>query len=132
MVVVIVLLSYLDVCAKFPEPYSVIKDITGQDRVFTLKENTVTIFHSKPASPMKPFNIFFKFQVDNIKNLSYSTNMNMNMGRYVFIPSLANGLYSVTLVLPKCGSGNSLWYGKLDITYTSGTAESIVFFYNVK
>lgn len=118
--------------AGFPVPYSAEKDITDRDITFTLKENSVTVSYSRPAVPMKPFDISFKFRADNVKSLSYSTNMKMNMGRYIFFPKPVDGIYSVTPVLPKCGSGSSLWYGKLDITYKSGATESLVFFYNVK
>lgn len=122
-----------DVCAAFPEPYAESKDITESDKTFQIKDNIVTVSYSRPARPMQPFNIMFKFEKDNIKSLSYTTNMIMNMGRYIFNPQeISDNIYTVTPTLPKCASGRTLWYGLLNLTYNNGTKDSLIFFYNVK
>ena len=124
-----------NVYATFPEPYNADKDITLTDKTFVLTDNSVTVSYTRPAQPMKPFDISFSFEKDNVKSLIYTTNMIMNMGRYNFIPKQAENsstFFSVTPTLPKCGSGRTLWYGLLEITYNSGKKDKVIFFYNVK
>ena len=122
-----------NVYAAFPEPYTETKDITDSDKSFNIKDNVVTVSYSRPARPMQPFNIMFKFEKDNIKSLSYTTNMIMNMGRYIFNPEeISDNIYTVTPTLPKCGSGRTLWYGLINLTYDNGVEDKLIFFYNVK
>lgn len=118
--------------AAFPEEYSEAKDITLSDKTVKLLDNNVTISYTRPAKPLQPFQISFKFEKDNIKNLFYKTNMIMNMGKYHSVPMKNNDVYITSFTLPKCGSGRTLWYGELDITYTSGKTDKLIFFYNVK
>ncbi len=119
--------------AAFPEEYSEAKDITLSDKTFNINDNKVTVSYTRPAQPLKPFQITLKFEKENIKDMNYTTNMMMNMGEYKYTPIKNQDIYMITpVVLPKCGSGRTLWYGQLDITYNSNKKDKLIFFYNVK
>lgn len=118
--------------AAFPEEYSENKDITLSDKTFIIDDNKVTVSYTRPAKPLKPFQITFKFEKENIKDMNYTTNMVMNMGDYKYTPVKNQDIYMITPVLPRCGSGRTLWYGQLDITYNSNKKDKLIFFYNVK
>lgn len=120
--------------AAFPKEYDKAADISLNDITVDTGAGKLMVSMTRPAKPLTPFLISFKFPPNaDIKSLSYTTNMEMNMGR--FNPSIKANVdktYSIELTLPKCGSGRTLWYGKLDIGYASGGTESVIFFYDVK
>lgn len=119
--------------AAFPAEYDAAADITGKDVGITTKHNKVTVSMERLAKPMHPFDIEFNFLKDNIKSVSYSTNMKMNMGSFKYTPvNLGHGKYRVNLTLPKCRSGDTLWYGALDVVYDTGDKETMYFFYDLK
>lgn len=119
--------------AAFPVNYDEMIDITNKDASFKLSENSLIVSMERHAKPMRPFNVQFHFNHNNIEVLTLTTNMKMNMGNFKFAPKdLGYGNYVITdLTLPKCGSGDGLWYGQLDIKFKSGKTETVYFFYNL-
>lgn len=118
--------------AAFPIEYDEMLDITNKDAAFNLSENTLIVSMERSSRPMRPFTIQFHFNKNNVETLNLMSNMKMNMGNFRNTPkNIGYGNYVAEQTLPKCGSGDSLWYGKLDITYKSGKMDTIYFFYNL-
>ena len=130
--VIIILAFANNVFAKLPVRYSKNSDVTYTDKIFHLKHGSVKVSATRPLKPMHPFSLVFTFKKADVLKLEYSTNMSMYMGKFEYEPiEIASNQYHVELILPKCMSKSSLWYGKLDITYKSGIKERLFFFYNL-
>ncbi len=119
--------------AKMPAPYDVNTDVTSANKTLLLNNsNSVeVIVENRPITAMAPFAFNFKFADNsNIESVNFTTNMEMNMGRFVADFPSPKDTYITEMILPKCGSGRTLWYGKLLITYKDKSTEEKYFFYN--
>lgn len=119
-------------CA-FPTPYTEEIDITKEDKTFKLKENTLVISAERPIPAMKDFAIRILPKKNNIVSISFDTNMEMNMGKFQKkADKISDKEFKIIQTLPKCPSGKTKWYSKVDISYKSGNKETLYIFYDVK
>lgn len=133
MLVLICLLVPFIAFAAFPVKYQDNLDVTSQDKTFTLKSNTVKVSATRPMKPMKEFTLTYSFDKPNIKSIKFTSNMEMNMGKYEYGgKKLSDTKFSVTQILVKCMSGKTKWYTKADITYNDGKTDTMYVFFDVK
>ncbi len=132
--VLIVLALPLLCFAAFPVKYDNKLDITNNDIVVTLKnKETVKVSATRPMKPMQEFTLTLQFSKPNIKSVYFTSNMEMNMGKFEYNGNkISNSKFSVNQILTKCMSGRTKWYTKTLITYDDSTSEEIYFFYDVK
>lgn len=119
--------------AAFPVDYQESLDITTQDKSFTLKSNTVKVSATRPMKPMNEFTLTYSFDKPNVKSIKFTSNMEMNMGKYEYESTkTSDKVFTVKQILVKCMSGRTKWYTKADITYTDGKTETMYVFFDVK
>ncbi len=119
--------------ASFPVKYNPDFDITDYNKTFLLKYNKVTVSVDRPLKPMKNLLFTFSFKEPNVKSIFFSSNMEMNMGKYEFSGvKIDNNTFTLTQILTKCMSGKTKWYTSALITYNNEKQEILYFFYDVK
>lgn len=121
--------------AAFPAPYSKSLDLTVEDKSITLKNGSkLKIEMQRPMKPLKSFIIKLNFEKGkNVKSLSATSNMEMNMGVFDSnIKRLNDNTFSLEQTLVRCKSGRTMWYTHLIIEYIDKSVESVYFFYDVK
>lgn len=119
--------------AAFPVDYNDSLDITSADKSFTLKSNTVKVSATRPMKPLQEFTLTYSFDKPNVKSVKFTSNMQMNMGKYEYDGTkVSDKVFTVKQVLVKCMSGKTKWYTKADITYNDGKTESMYVFFDVK
>lgn len=119
--------------AAFPVDYKEQLDITTNDKTFTLKNNSVKVSSTRPMKPMQEFTLTYTFEKPNVKSVKFSSNMEMNMGKYQYEgKKIADNSFTVNQILVKCMSGRTKWYTKADITYNDGKTETMYVFFDVK
>lgn len=119
--------------AAFPVQYDNDLDITNADKTFSLKNNSVTVSATRPIKPMQEFMLTYKFTNDNVKSVSVSSNMEMNMGKFEYDGiKISGNEFVVKQILTKCMSGRTKWYSKAAITYNDNTKDDLYIFFDVK
>lgn len=119
--------------AAFPVEYQDKLDITTADKSFALKLNTVKVSATRPIKPMQEFTLTYSFDKANVKSIKFTSNMEMNMGKYEYdAVKVSDKVFTVKQILVKCMSGRTKWYTKADITYNDGKTESMYVFFDVK
>ena len=120
--------------AAFPVNYDEKLDITTTDKSFDLKNNnSVTVSATRPLKPMQEFTLTYKFKNPNVKAVKFTSNMEMNMGRFEYDGTkLSDTEFTVKQILTKCMSGRTKWFTKALITYNDGSNEEMYVFFDVK
>jgi len=135
LLIVIITSISINLFADFPVKYEKHLDLNIAPVVFALPNgNKITLtINPETPKPLHPFTINALLKSYNdIRNIQFATNMNMNMGRYIFNMKANQNLFSQVLTLPKCGSGNSRWYAKININFVDGTTITKFIFFDVK
>lgn len=119
--------------AAFPVNYDEKLDISTTDKTFDLKNNSVTVSATRPLKPMQEFTLTYKFKNPNVKAVKFTSNMEMNMGKFEYEGSkISDTEFTVKQILTKCMSGKTKWFTKALITYNDGSNEEMYVFFDVK
>jgi len=114
------LVPTLPAAETFAVPYSEALDLSGGDRTFLCDGLEVAVAVSRPARAFKPlrFKLTFKKPADPRvlvpTDVTLCFNMKMDMGDYRFSLQPKNAAFLCEAVLPRCLSGGSRWFGKLN------------------
>jgi len=119
----------------FAIPYFPELDITMQAQTIAAGPVEVAVDTNRPVKPFQHqyFRMKFSENSGNIKvsEAKLAFNMKMDMGRLIYIPELKGNEYVSDVQLPKCISGDTRWYGKLDFKYKD-VSYSTVFLFDIQ
>jgi hypothetical protein len=121
---------------RFPIPYFPERDLTHQETVIKAGEIDLHVNISpRPIMPLSNEYLCVRFtkkgEPINPEKVTIKFNMKMDMGNFVYMANVKNGVLVQKFVVPKCIFLDKRWYVKIEFVY-KGTCYQEVFLYDVK